>query len=86
LNAAKGARHSGADPEMREVFMPTFMCFAAPPNPNIRQNTRFAPAERTPVTISGILVLIKQETDQDYHLYHIPLIRTDAPSRAGRWT
>jgi uncharacterized protein with GYD domain len=23
----KGARHSGADAKMREVFMPTFMCF-----------------------------------------------------------
>jgi hypothetical protein len=46
----------------------TLTGFAAPPNPNIRQNTRFAPAERTPVTISGILVIIKRETDQDYHL------------------
>jgi hypothetical protein len=46
----------------------TLTGFAAPPNPNIRQNTRFAPTERTPVTISGILVIIKRETDQDYHL------------------
>src|SRR5260370_42461995 len=46
----------------------TLTGFAAPPNPNIRKNTRFAPAERTPVTISGSLVIIKRETDQDYHL------------------
>lgn len=41
---------------------------AAPPNPNARQNTRFAPVETAPVTISGTLVVIKRETDQDYHL------------------
>jgi hypothetical protein len=40
----------------------------APSNPNVRQNTRFAPVETAPATISGILVVIKRETDQDYHL------------------
>jgi|SRR5580704_13159908 hypothetical protein len=40
----------------------------APSNPNVWQNTRFAPVETAPATISGILVVIKRETDQDYHL------------------
>ncbi len=40
----------------------------APPDPNIRQNTRFAPVETAPATVSGVLVVIKREKDQDYHL------------------
>jgi hypothetical protein len=67
----------GSDPDVGQVA-PTAAAAAttiaaltgipAPRNPNIRQNTRFAPVETNPVTVSGILVVIKREPDQDYHL------------------
>jgi hypothetical protein len=39
-----------------------------PAHPDIRRNARFAPTELTNFQVTGILTLIKQETDQDYHL------------------
>ena len=39
-----------------------------PAHPEIRRNARFAPTELTTFKITGILTLIKRETDQDYHL------------------
>src|SRR5229473_4218507 len=41
---------------------------AAPPRPNSRPKTRFAPTELTTFQVKGILRVIKKEKDQDYHL------------------
>jgi hypothetical protein len=41
---------------------------AAPPRPNSRPRTRFAPTELTTFQVKGILRVIKREADQDYHL------------------
>jgi len=40
----------------------------APPKPNTRGTTRFSPTEFKTFTISGILVGIKKEKDEDYHI------------------
>jgi hypothetical protein len=39
-----------------------------PPDPDARQNSRFAPTELQTFTVSGTLVVIKREADEDYHL------------------
>jgi hypothetical protein len=41
---------------------------AAPAHPETRRSARFAPTKLTTFQIEGILRVIKQETDQDYHL------------------
>jgi hypothetical protein len=40
---------------------------AAPPNPNSRKSSRFAPELKT-YRINAILTLIKKEADEDYHI------------------
>ena len=40
----------------------------APANPDSRRDTRFTPTEFRTFQISGKLVVIKKEADQDYHL------------------
>jgi hypothetical protein len=40
----------------------------APPDPNARQNSRFAPAELTVFQVHGVLTALKREPDEDYHL------------------
>lgn len=40
---------------------------AAPPNPNSRKSSRFAPELKT-YQIKAILTLIKKEADEDYHI------------------
>ena len=40
----------------------------APPSPNTRPTTRFQPAEFKTFKVSGILVGIKKEKDEDYHI------------------
>ena len=40
----------------------------APSNPNIRRDTRYQPTETTQYRISGHLIVIKREADEDYHL------------------
>jgi hypothetical protein len=40
----------------------------APPKPNTRATSRFSPTEFKTFTISGIVVGIKQEKDEDYHI------------------
>src|SRR5947207_1309646 len=65
----------GSDPDVSQVAstvtpatIAMLVGLPAPPDPNVRQNTRFAPVETAPATVSGILVVIKREHDQDYHL------------------
>ncbi len=55
-----------------------------PQNPNHRPNNRFAPTEITPVAISGILVVIKPEDDQDYHLVIVDPGNLDLQNKAHR--
>jgi hypothetical protein len=40
----------------------------APSKPNSRATSRFAPTELQTFTVSGVLTVIKRETDEDYHL------------------
>jgi hypothetical protein len=40
----------------------------APSKPNSRASSRFAPTELQTFTVSGVLTVIKQEKDEDYHL------------------
>ena len=40
----------------------------APPKPNTRATSRFSPTEFKTFAISGIIVGIKKETDEDYHI------------------
>ena len=40
----------------------------APPDPDARPNSRFAPAELTVFQVHGVLAVIKREKDEDYHL------------------
>jgi hypothetical protein len=48
--------------------IPSLRATPAPPNPDARRDTRFAPVETSIVVLSGILVVIKREQDEDYHL------------------
>jgi hypothetical protein len=41
---------------------------APPARPGVRPNSRFRPTELTTFQITGILKLVKKETDRDYHL------------------
>ena len=40
----------------------------APSNPDIRRDTRYQPVETSQYRISGHLIVIKREADEDYHL------------------
>jgi hypothetical protein len=41
---------------------------AAPARPNVRRSSRFAPIELKTFQVTGILKVIKKETDEDYHI------------------
>jgi hypothetical protein len=60
------------------IALPTSI--PAPPNPNVRQNTRFAPVETAPATLS----VTKRETDQDYHLFGTSCSRASSAARQRR--
>jgi hypothetical protein len=55
-------------PPVRPATISALGAIAPPPNPNVRMNNRFAPVETSVASIQGILVVIKREDDQDYHL------------------
>lgn len=54
--------------EIKQTNVAELIAIGAPINPNIRRDSRYAPAETTLYQISGRLVVIKREADQDYHL------------------
>jgi hypothetical protein len=66
---------TGADQDAENVDLTvqpadiaTLIALPAPPNPDVQENTRYAPTELTTFQISGTLTVIKKEKDEDYHL------------------